>query len=119
MPCKRIYMREWCKNHPGRNAKYEERAAKLPGYQAKKRSAWIKHTYGITAEDRDRMRDEQGGQCLICKKVPTGEWWYGLVIDHCHSTGRVRGLLCNRCNSNLGWYEREHENIQRYLKERK
>ncbi len=56
--------------------------------------------YGITSDDYDRMRDEQGGVCAICRReCSTG---MRLAVDHCHATKRVRGLLCNACNLSLG-----------------
>lgn len=53
--------------------------------------------YGITQAIYLRMKKEQNSQCLICKlkKRP-------LVIDHCHSSNKVRGLLCRSCNQGLG-----------------
>lgn len=57
----------------------------------------IKH--GISLDDYDAMFDKTPG-CGICRKVP--ERKYSLHIDHDHETGRVRGLLCSRCNSGLG-----------------
>jgi len=59
--------------------------------------------YGIGVDDYERMYDEQGGVCALCSKPETArEKWNGkvrrLAVDHCHETGRVRGLLCYRCN---------------------
>ena len=53
--------------------------------------------YGITPEMFDSMVLEQEGLCAICKEQPER-----LVIDHCHDTGKVRGLLCLKCNSGIG-----------------
>ena len=57
--------------------------------------------YGITSEDYAAMYELQGGLCAICKSGPTGRW-DSLDIDHCHSTGAVRGLLCHQCNKGIG-----------------
>lgn len=56
----------------------------------------IKSLYGITKPEVDAMKDRQGGRCKICNKVSK------LCIDHCHSTGNVRGMLCSHCNHMLG-----------------
>lgn len=61
--------------------------------------------YGLSQEDYDRMLHEQGGVCKICQKPET---WavkgrvVNLCVDHCHDTGKVRGLLCRSCNVCLG-----------------
>jgi recombination endonuclease VII len=55
--------------------------------------------YGISLEDYDRMFAEQGGRCRICKRKSKRP----LFIDHCHVSGRVRGLLCNNCNCLIGF----------------
>ena len=55
--------------------------------------------YGISLEDYDRMFTRQGGRCRICKRKSSR----ALFIDHCHVTGRVRGLLCNNCNCLIGF----------------
>ena len=57
--------------------------------------------YGISLEEYDAMLDRQGGVCAICKKKP--DEGKALFVDHCHITGRVRGLLCGKCNSVLAF----------------
>ncbi len=75
--------------------------------------------YGITRLDFLRMRADQNECCYICgihyTKRPKG-----LLVDHNHTTGKVRKLLCNQCNSILGYsYENIEvlENAIKYLKE--
>lgn len=52
--------------------------------------------YGITPEFRDELFCKQKGRCAICDRKRK------LSIDHCHQTGRVRGLLCGNCNRGIG-----------------
>jgi hypothetical protein len=116
VPCRRQYMHEWRKKNPHKIREHKRPDPACPIYKLRKKNSWIKSKYGITLADRERMREEQQGKCLICKKAPIGKWWHGLVIDHCHATGKVRGLLCNFCNSRLGWFEQFHNEIKEYLK---
>lgn len=60
----------------------------------------IKKLYGITKEQYTAMAALQNGVCLICKIKPKC-----LVIDHCHKTDKIRGLLCNLCNVGLGAFK--------------
>lgn len=61
----------------------------------------IKHHYGLTKEQYLKMFEEQKGQCAICP-TKQSEHRTKLNIDHCHKTGKVRGLLCHKCNILLG-----------------
>jgi Recombination endonuclease VII len=54
--------------------------------------------YGLTLAQYRALQARQGNACAICRKVTRA-----LCIDHCHVTGRVRGLLCLKCNSALGF----------------
>ena len=56
--------------------------------------------YGIAPNEYDRLLLQQDGRCAICKRLPYTK--KGLVVDHCHETGTIRGILCSRCNSALG-----------------
>ena len=63
----------------------------------------LKKKYGITLEQYDEMFEAQGGICAICKESDiTGK---RLSIDHDHETGKVRGLLCGKCNTRIGVLE--------------
>lgn len=57
--------------------------------------------YGLTVQDYDDLLEAQGGGCAVCG-VEKGHAGNRLAVDHDHSTGEVRGLLCDRCNLILG-----------------
>lgn len=61
-------------------------------------NARLKTMYSMTVEDYETQVEERKGRCDICKEVPPTK----LVVDHDHDTGKVRGLLCNKCNTALG-----------------
>lgn len=59
--------------------------------------------YDLTVEEFDAMLQEQGYKCAICRREQCPS--YGILsVDHDHSTGSVRGLLCASCNKGLGFY---------------
>lgn len=62
----------------------------------------LKKAYGLTQEGYDAMLEEQGGVCAICGASPNGK---NLAVDHDHVTGKVRGLLCFKCNYGLGYFQ--------------
>jgi hypothetical protein len=72
--------------------------------------------YGITLEDYDRMYDEQNGRCAICRTNTPGGPGERFCVDHCHSTGTVRGLLCNNCNRALGHFKDDALLLQQAIK---
>lgn len=71
------------------------------------RDTYLRRTYGISESDYESLLHFQGGVCAICRKAPATPT--GLVVDHDHRSGRVRGLLCGRqpyrnCNQGLSFY---------------
>ena len=66
----------------------------------------LRANYGITLEDYDRFMKSQDGACAICLRLPdpNSKKDRRLSVDHCHTTGKVRGLLCNRCNRAIGLF---------------
>ena len=57
---------------------------------------------GSSLDEYEKMFKEQGGRCKICGTDKPGGKYGTLMLDHCHDTGRVRGLLCHGCNAGLG-----------------
>jgi hypothetical protein len=59
--------------------------------------------YGVTTEHVDALLEKQGACCAICGSDGKDHATFTrLVIDHCHTTGKVRGMLCAKCNIGLG-----------------
>ena len=98
-----------------------DRRSTLEGKKSHSRSR-LKRQYGITEYDWLKMYEEQGGKCLIlsCTVTSHDRWWEqgskGFCVDHCHKTGKIRGLLCAECNKGTGRIEKniklEHERIK-------
>lgn len=62
------------------------------------RDSWYRKTYGITLDDYNARLTAQGNVCAICSSSQAAR---NFDVDHDHKTGRVRGLLCQTCNSRL------------------
>lgn len=58
--------------------------------------------YGLSEDDYERMNEQQQGLCAICGGTRVRAGTTGLVVDHDHETGAVRGLLCSSCNTGIG-----------------
>jgi len=93
-------------------------------YPEKCTNTRLKGQYGITLDNYNEMLDKQNGTCAICNlketkiSKETGDP-KRLAVDHCHETGKVRGLLCFHCNSSLGKFKDSIELLQNaidYLK---
>jgi len=81
----------------------------------KRRNAWLKKAYGMTLDDYTFMYTQQKGLCRICCRH-----FNQLVVDHNHHTGDVRGLLCDKCNRGLGYFDDSIDfidNASAYLEE--
>lgn len=100
------------------------RAKNIDAYRKRERAQyWTPHglnskllrTFGITVEQYEAMLAAQNGVCAICfSKHKTMR----LSVDHCHKTGKVRGLLCGKCNSGIGMLSDSIDllaSAQRYL----
>ncbi|MFF5551809.1 endonuclease VII domain-containing protein [Streptomyces olivaceoviridis] len=71
------------------------------------RELHLKRQYGLTEAERDELVTAQGGVCCICLSAPPAH------VDHCHETGRVRGVLCFSCNAALGQFKDRPDVIRR------
>lgn len=84
-----------------------------PSGQRSSANTKLKRRFGITIDDYERMYAEQGGECLCCG-ASESVLGHRLAVDHCHTTGKVRGLLCKGCNVALG-HAKENPDILRSL----
>lgn len=81
----------------------------------------LKRNFNITLDDYNNMLALQNGTCAICKQEEskifkkTGKR-VDLAVDHCHKTGKVRGLLCWKCNASLGKFQDSIEILQNAIK---
>ena len=62
----------------------------------------MRKNYGIGFFEYDAMFEKQNGLCAICDAPPPNHHKKRLNIDHCHTSGRIRGLLCDACNRGIG-----------------
>lgn len=74
--------------------------------KVKAKDTRLKINYGISHERFEEMLEEQNGCCAICgKNLLLGRYKADIAcVDHNHSSGKVRGLLCNSCNRGLGYF---------------
>lgn len=105
--------RERLKNDP--SFIEERRASEARRYQKHRskrlrvaRDVALKRKYGISLSEYESMAESQNGRCAICDSLPDKK---GLAVDHCHDSGRVRGLLCNKCNAALGFFRDDPERV--------
>lgn len=66
-------------------------------------------THSEAKVERARLEVSQQGLCNICKKPSMGK---SLALDHCHRSGKIRGLLCTKCNIGLGMFEDDPERLK-------
>lgn len=96
---RRAYAREYY-----RARKQADPAYNTGNYRPRSEAQWDWHTrklYGITAQAVADMFESQAGACAICGN----SLFESCHIDHCHDTGKVRGLLCRGCNHGLGSFQ--------------
>ena len=75
-------------------------------YKKLGKNHYLKATYGITEQDMKDLHTSQNGKCAICNTdINLSERnKRSACVDHCHTTGKVRALLCNHCNRGLGMF---------------
>jgi len=109
-------------NHRKNSLKWSNNNRKDRIEQARRSSLKIK--YGMTIDDYENMFSAQDGKCAICNEIgnewvdSTGRKRPALLVDHCHETNKVRGLLCHNCNIGIGNLRHSLEileNAKKYL----
>lgn len=94
----------WCEKefNPSRpNQKYCKKSCGTRASAERTGRLWRRYGILISREDYAKRIDLQDGKCLICDKPQLEK---ALAVDHNHSTGKIRGLLCSNCNSGLGLF---------------
>ena len=72
--------------------------------------------YGLSDEEYRLLLDTQDGRCAICNKTPNeAKQSSRLHIEHSHTTGIVRGLVCIHCNRHISWYEKHRDKLEEYI----
>lgn len=100
--CEKARVDAWAKRNPEkRNETYRRRH--------------LKRKYGISEEQYESMKRIQGDLCAICGKPEKDTRRQHLCVDHCHTTGRVRGLLCFECNLAIGNLEHDVGRLKRAI----
>lgn len=103
--------REWYKKNKDRVA--EERRIQATEWRRnnpdKAKDAYLKRKYNISLEEYQQLLQLQNYVCAICKEPESkvdhkAEKTNSLTVDHCHKTGEIRGLLCDRCNRAIGLF---------------
>lgn len=95
-----------------------DQAVARPSVKIRNRHAdWVRAiwtSFRMTPMEYDRLFEAQRGVCAICaRECASGK---RLAVDHDHETGTVRGLLCLKCNTALGWFERNRSATLEYLR---
>jgi len=106
---------EWARKNRERSREIKRHYAEkiLP---LQKRDILLRSKYGLSNEDYNAMLINQNNQCAICGKHKEEiKNKRHLHVDHCHTTGRIRGLLCFRCNFGLGWFQHDPKRFEMAL----
>jgi hypothetical protein len=102
--CERTIAREYARKRRQDN----------PELVAKKAKEYtLLRQYNMTFDDYLAMQEEQNYKCAICGKVAEDSPMGVLCVDHCHSSGDVRGLLCSHCNTAIGFFNDDEDLLLR------
>ena len=134
---RRRAVRKWQQNNPEKRKQYaaawyqrhkEEELVRRKEYYAANKHRWPsytkergrigvanrrKRTYQVTPEQYEAMNRKQEGLCAICREPNNSGW--SLAVDHNHTTGKVRGLLCTRCNRGIGYFKDDPSRLARAI----
>lgn len=118
-------LQHWCKEchtnysktHYANNKNKRKETNKA--YYLNNKEKYYLRNYGITLDEYNKMYDDQKGCCKICGEHQDS-FSINFAVDHCHTTGKVRGLLCSNCNRGVGYLKDSTTILQSaidYLKE--
>jgi hypothetical protein len=107
--------RLWRKKHGRKEIQRARELRNTKEGKIRSRRHSLKKHYGITPEQYDKILQLQNGVCAICDQFSPRSGTNNMPVDHCHTTLKVRGILCHACNTRLGWYEARRKRICEYL----
>ena len=107
--CRKLESKEWYENNKDRKKELSKQ------YKHIKKDKDLQTAYGIDLETYNAMLAKQGKCCKICG-THREQLKRALCVDHCHTTGTVRGLLCDTCNRSLGLLKDSVKILERAVK---
>lgn len=121
LPENNVKRARWAEDYRAKHSKehreYDKKRYRENPHRLRKGN--LKRKYGLTLSQYDDMFNKQNGCCAGCNK-PQSEFKKMLSVDHRHSDGKIRGLLCERCNPVLGYVGESIPTLERliqYLKD--
>jgi hypothetical protein len=100
----RRFAKQWREKNPDKQKTSEKKSRRKEVTQR----SHMKRRYGLSWNRYQEMLEEQQGRCKICRDIMKRP-----AIDHCHKTGKVRGLLCDGCNFAIGLLKDDPEIVDR------
>lgn len=121
--CRAIKQKEWSLANPEKvkelNAKNKLKRKAFydsPEGIISSRRSHLKRTYNLTLEEFNEKLESQNNVCAICNSSNTRDKHGVMAVDHCHNTGKIRGLLCFKCNSALGNFNDDKQLLIKAIK---
>lgn len=109
--CRKNYQQIWYYNNLDkvkaafeRDKPYRKEYYSRPKIKLRHNLSRIKRDFGLESDEYLKMVEDHQGNCAICGNKETSSRSENLSVDHCHTTGKVRGLLCSKCNRGLGLF---------------
>jgi hypothetical protein len=88
----------WYEKNRDRALAQKKKRNAVPEIKDRRKNNALVKAYGITLVQYNQMFENQGNKCAICCVAESKKW----ATDHCHTTGVIRGILCNHCNLMIG-----------------
>ena len=108
--------KEWAQDNPEKiKAAWKKHRKQNPEYNKEYK---LRTRFGMSLDDFNNILSRQNYSCAICKSKTPKRKNSGWIVDHCHTTGKVRGILCHPCNVAIGFLEDSVEildNAKEYL----
>ncbi len=109
--CQSEYGKEWRKKNRDKNRGYCKKY--YSGNKHKWRARFYQSKYGMTIQEIDELLKSQNGICPICRTAFKNTKL--MSLDHDHTTGKLREILCNKCNTALGLLDEKIDRFERAI----